>query len=244
MATTVQRPLSRDAAVLAGPALAIIASWLLSLGGSGPNDVVSLANTTLFMTAITLAAAVIDWRAGISTSVIGAIALNYFHTEPYRTLRITDRQDLLTVGLLAALGLIASAAAASRTRVAMRRVAIQQSEISRDQLLAQDRNGIASAQLWNTASIAIVGGLASTKAAVVAKLPSDMARISRNVEGNHRDDIVTLPRNGAAIELHVADSKSSWLVVSPTNPDVISEVPRRTLAVLADATELCLDGPS
>ena len=44
-------------------------------------------------------------RAGVTTSVVAALAFNFFHTQPYYSLRISDRFDIITTVLLAVVGL-------------------------------------------------------------------------------------------------------------------------------------------
>ncbi len=241
MDATVHRPLHQDITVVVGPFVAVIAAWLLSLGRSGPNGAVSLANTTLIITAITLAAAVIDWRAGVATSVVAAISLNYFHTQPYRTLRITDRQDLLSVGLLAVVGLTASTVAAGRTQIAMRRASVELTHTTGGSALAQAAAGAASTRIWNSASNAIGSGLSTTTAIVEQRRPLDLPTISRDITGAHRLEVVAIPRTGAAVPLELVDGKRAWLVIRPNNPDVASQVDRRSLVLFAEAIEFCSD---
>jgi hypothetical protein len=44
--------------------------------------------------------------AGIATGAVAALSYNFFHTEPRHSLRITDARDVLTVVLLALVGLV------------------------------------------------------------------------------------------------------------------------------------------
>ena len=43
--------------------------------------------------------------AGVTTSVVAALAFNFFHTQPYYSLRISDRFDIITTVLLVVVGL-------------------------------------------------------------------------------------------------------------------------------------------
>ena len=54
--------------------------------------------------------------SGILTAVTAAMAFNYFHTEPFHSLRINGAQAIVTVLLLALLGLVMSEISAWRRR--------------------------------------------------------------------------------------------------------------------------------
>ena len=244
METARTRPIVLTLAIVGGPLVAVLASWLLSIGGSGPNGPLSLANTTLIMVFITLVAAVVDWRAGIATSIVASIALNYFHTAPYRTLRITDRQDLLSVFLLAAVGLTVSAAAAARTRTTIRRVSSRELSASGSRVSDLLAAGDVSAHVWDTASDGIRAGLATTTVRLTDRSGDELPTISRKLGKVGGEDRVTIPRAGGLIPLDSAVRPRSWLLVSPIDRDTVTEVERRSLVLLADAVEhvLAADG--
>ena len=103
------------AANLIGPPAAVLAAWLMSQSKSGDGGLTQ-ANVALVMAALTVLFALVDWLAGLTTSVAAALALNYYHTEPFHTLRVTDSRDVLSIVLLLVLGLTVSAATAFRVR--------------------------------------------------------------------------------------------------------------------------------
>ena len=100
---------------IVGPFAAVLAAWLMSLGDDGGAGMTQ-ANVALVMAVVTVLFALLDWMAGLTTSVAAALALNYYHTEPFHTLRVTDSRDTLSIGLLLTLGLTVSAATAFRVR--------------------------------------------------------------------------------------------------------------------------------
>src|SRR3954453_14760957 len=105
------------AANIIGPPAAILAAWLMTLGNNNNGDGgLTPANVALVMAVVTVLFALVDWLAGITTSVAAALAMNYYHPEPFHTLRVTDSRDVLSIGLLLALGLTVSAATAFRVR--------------------------------------------------------------------------------------------------------------------------------
>jgi Domain of unknown function (DUF4118) len=74
-------------------------------------------NVALILVGLIVAAAAIGGRlAGIVTAVAAALSYNFFHTEPHQTLRIDDRQDILTFILLPVVGVAVGELAVLRTR--------------------------------------------------------------------------------------------------------------------------------
>jgi K+-sensing histidine kinase KdpD len=62
-------------------------------------------NVALVLVGIVVAAAALAGRvAGVTTALAAAVSYNFFHTEPYRTLRIDDREDIITVALIVIVG--------------------------------------------------------------------------------------------------------------------------------------------
>jgi K+-sensing histidine kinase KdpD len=80
-------------AVLVGGLLAPLRDWL------GP------ANVALVLALVVVAAAVFGGRvAGGVTSIAAALSFDYFHTQPYYSLRINDREDVIAAVLLLVMG--------------------------------------------------------------------------------------------------------------------------------------------
>ncbi len=63
-------------------------------------------NVALILVLVVVAAATFGGRtAGAVTSIVSALAFNYFQTEPFYTLRISDRDDIVSAVLLLVVGL-------------------------------------------------------------------------------------------------------------------------------------------
>ena len=54
--------------------------------------------------------------AGFTAAAVAAISFNFFHTQPYLTLRIKEGQDVVTVLLLLVVGLVVGELALLRRR--------------------------------------------------------------------------------------------------------------------------------
>ena len=111
MKTTTQQAAERAAPVL-GPLLAIAVAWAT---GTVSGDM-SVANAALALAFVCVAAALVRPLAGFVTSAVAALALNYFHTIPIHSLRMTEADEIVTVVLLVLLGSAVSVATTLRVR--------------------------------------------------------------------------------------------------------------------------------
>jgi hypothetical protein len=63
------------------------------------------ANVALLLTALVVLAGLVGGRlAGGLAGVVAALSFNFFHTKPYLTLRVSDVHDVVTIFLIAAIG--------------------------------------------------------------------------------------------------------------------------------------------
>jgi hypothetical protein len=97
------------------PLLAVLISW----STSSIRESIGVANVALVLAIITTCAALLRWEAGILTSLVAASTLNFFHTQPIRSFRITSGADLMMITLLMLIGLGVSFLTASRVRKAV-----------------------------------------------------------------------------------------------------------------------------
>ena len=231
----------RSITLVAGPLLALLVAWLLSVPSDGDGDGVTLANVALVVAVVTVGVAVVDWVAGVVTSVVAALALNYFHTEPFRTLRIDDRRDVYSVLLLGALGLAVSAVTAARVRsevrgATRRRAAVAGAELTA--LLAEDRPVPAT---WSAAISAAANDLDLLEVRIATGTPAQLPIVGRH--DADRDDAgadLTIPAVGAALRLRAAHPEGRWLVLTPRAGHAPLTVDRRAVLSFADTVELAL----
>lgn len=234
------RSLVRQLAVLGGPPLALLVAWLLSLPDDRGQAGVTLANVALIMAVVTVAVAVVDWLAGALTSVIAALALNYFHTEPYRTLRIDDRRDVLSVLLLGALGLAVSAVTAVRVRNEVRGVTRERAAEAGAQLAELLTTDQAVPGTWAAAIIAASNDLGLLNAHVTTSTPGQLPVIGRRFADGD-DTTVTIPAAGAALRLQHRHPEGRWLVLTPRSGHAPLVVDRRAVLSFAETVELALE---
>jgi len=99
-------------ALALGPAAAIATAGLL---GSIRDDV-GVTNVALILSFIVVIAALMGRAAGVVTAIVAGLSLNFFHTEPFHSLRISSGRDVATVLLLTGLGILVSEMSAWRRR--------------------------------------------------------------------------------------------------------------------------------
>jgi Domain of unknown function (DUF4118) len=100
-------------AIVVGPAAALTAAGLFS----NVRDDVGTTNVALILATVVVLAAIAGRAAGVVTALFAAASYNFFHTQPYHSLRIHDGKDVATVVLLVAIGLIISGVGAWRRRL-------------------------------------------------------------------------------------------------------------------------------
>ena len=110
--TSKQVIILEKAAVILFPVIAVIISW----STASVRESIGVANVALVLAIVTTCAALLRWEAGILTSLFAASTLNFFHTEPVRSFRITSQADLVMITLLMLIGLGVSSITASRVR--------------------------------------------------------------------------------------------------------------------------------
>jgi len=132
-----------------------------------------------------------------------ALALNYFHTTPVHSLRMTEPGEILTVVLLVLLGSLVSIATTMRVRS---KVAFHRT----DESLAATQNlhdllahGGALPAAWLTAVQSLSGQAGSIDVSLQASAPYDMPVVGRRPStgaGSDGDSLV-IPETGAALIL-------------------------------------------
>ena len=89
----------------------------------------SINVSLLLVVVVVITAALADRTAAAVTALAAALAYYFFHTRPYYTLRVTDRVDVATIGLLVVVGLVcaqvSSVARRSATRASERAADLQ-----------------------------------------------------------------------------------------------------------------------
>jgi Domain of unknown function (DUF4118) len=227
--------MKRIVSVIGFPILAVV----VALATSSLTESLEVANASLLLALVIASAALVDWIAGVATAIVGAVTLNYFHTEPVHSLRITSGSDVVAVVLLAALGIVISAATVFRVS---ERVRQYHASLSREVGLGITRDQPAPA-LWRTAIDGEAAELAGLTARLVPagsqRLPVIARHDTRPDETSSNHQIVRIPASGAVVVLR--DPRLGHdLVLSPRDGQTATDARRSVIFMFADTVELSL----
>lgn len=235
-----QRPTPIDrfrlALTIAGPLVVIGIAW----ASTGVRDTMEIANVALVSAVITVAVATLSWKAGVTTSIAAALSLNYFHTEPVHSLRITSQSDLVAVVLLASIGIAVSVATALRIRLFAREHSAITASEHRSLLATASAADRSVAVVWVEAVKAACAGMSLVDCRIEPAGASKLPLIAR--QRMHPDDPTTfvLPEGGAVVAF--AEPRATAQLTITPRPGIGSVVlERRVVFAFADQLELALN---
>ena len=220
----------------AGPVAVVAIAWATT----NVRDTMEIANVALVLAAVTVGVALVGWRGGLVTSAAAALSLNYFHTEPAHSLRITDRSDLIAVLLLAVLGFAVSTATALRVRALTKATHEQIAHDSKAELRQSLTTGRAVSQVWEQAIRASCAELALVDCRLEIDDTSSLPEISRHRSNTAARSTFVLPETGAAVSF-VDPRLASRVVFTPRHGVGPLELDRQTVTTFVDQLELALD---
>ncbi|NBN89205.1 MAG: DUF4118 domain-containing protein [Actinobacteria bacterium] len=219
-----------------------VSAFVVALTTSSVRDSMEIANVALLLAAIIVGSALIDWTAGLTTALVGAVSLNYFHTEPVHSLRITATSDVIAVALLGFLGVAVSAGTALRVSERVRRYHASLA-LSGAEALTRPQP---APTMWHAAVDAESAELAMLSARLVPSGTERLPVIARHAAGpddrTSPQGTVRIPAGGAVVVLRDPRLHRD-LVLSPRDAGTTLEVRRAAIFMLADNVELSLSQP-
>jgi hypothetical protein len=234
------RPMpSRRALAALGPVVVFAIAW----ASTAAHSTMAVANVALVLAIVTVGVAMVTWAGGLVTSAVAALSLNYFHTEPVHSLRITESDDLLAVFLLAALGVTVSAITALRVRSAARDHHQTVAAGVRGELAAASLDSRPVATVWAEAVRASCAGLALVDCRVEATGATTLPAVSRQRAGvDQESTMFVLPEGGAVMTFR--DPRLGQVVLAPRQGMGALELDRRAVTAFVDQLELALTSAS
>jgi K+-sensing histidine kinase KdpD len=155
-------------------------------------DVIDNTNVALILVIFVVAAASVGGRlAGVTAAIVAALSFNFFHTQPYLTLRIRDQDDIITVVLLLVVGLVVGELALWRRRSRGEAIVQAAGAHRLETVVAALAEGASIDETWRNVQQALVGELG--------------AREARFAPGAGAADLPLLTRSG-----RVVPSLSRW----------------------------------
>jgi len=219
-----------------------IVAFVIGAATSSIRDQVGASNVGIALALVVALAALTGRGAGLTTAVTAALTFNFFHTQPYHSLRIREPHDVAIVALLAVLGLVISDITAWRRRreaIAHRHDRAAEAPDTIGALLAETHS---VAQVWPTVVNAILDQLSQADCHLELTQPTGVPLISR-AAGRRRDsgeDSFVLPAKGAAITVQHGDTVIGYLVVLPKPGNTSLTIERRTILAFADHLAIAL----
>ena len=236
--TTSERPRTELhlPAVVGGP----LASLVLVLATSTFSNSTAVANVALCLALLTTFVSSISWQGGITTSITAAACLNFFHTEPVHSLKVTSGSDLLMIALLMCIGLSTSYLTARRTRLALitqqRATALA---LTMDLLQPQTQTSLL--EMWHR-TVAINGSeIALLDVRLDDSTSSNTPVIARSRHSAVENETLILPETGAAVRF-LDPRHSLQILLIPQKGFGALTVPRNVIFNFVDQVELALTG--
>lgn len=223
----------------------VVCAVALSAVTAGLADSTAVTETALLLAIVVCVTSVVWWPAGAATSLAAGLALNWVHTEPRHSFRISSTGDLVVVGLLTLLG--PGVALLVRTREsAGRQAALGDVESTGTAALTDaERTAVPALGLWHGTLDAVGSPLLDVEARLAAAddpVAADLPVIARGARLAGQPDgvpAVLLPRTGAV--MHFADPRlDRILVLTPRAGTTTAEIDRATLFSFRDHVEATL----
>lgn len=202
-----------------------------------------LVDVALVLAVVNVCVALVSWSSGLVTSVAAGLALDYFHTEPLHSLRITSASDIMAVVLLGALGVSVSSASALRLR-ALARVRLDHISIDArsalDSSMASNRN---ASEMWLDSVRASSSRLSLVDCRVLRgagdiRLPTIVRHRSGIDKG---PEVFLLPEVGALMAF--ADPRRGQVLLKPRPGLGAVDLDRRVVTAFVDQLDLATLAP-
>jgi K+-sensing histidine kinase KdpD len=228
-------------AIALGPLAAVSVAGLLA----PVRDNVGATNVALILAMIVVLAGVAGRMAGVLTALVAAVGYNFFHTEPYHSLRISSTKDVVTVLLLAALGLVVGEVSAWRRRAQRKSRRHLQSARALETTSAMLAAGSEVDEIWTTIRDALMSELDLADCRFEPGTTTEMPLLRRSgalvAPSMHlAKDGFTLPDQGVAIAVIAADRTLGHIILLPRAGSGSSLERRRVAVALADQYAVAL----
>ena len=236
--TTAEHPRSdlSLAAIIGGP----VAALAIVLATSAFSNSTAVANVALCLALLTTFVSSVSWQGGITTSITAAACLNFFHTEPVHSLKVTSGSDLLMISLLMALGFSTSYLTVRRTRQTLMSHQRDNAQSLAIDLLKPDLQ-TSLISMWHHAVSINSSEIALLDVRLDDALSSQSPVVARSRHAASEADEVVLPETGAAVRF-LDPRHSMQLLLIPQKGFGAITVPRHVLFNFADQVELALTG--
>lgn len=242
---------NRNSAATAATAVGVIASIFVAGLLESARNGIGPTNVAVILTFVVVAASSMGDRiTGLAVGVVAALSYNFFHTQPYRTLRISSGKDILTVCLLAVTGIFVGQLTAIRHRMTDQAVS-QAAELRRlHRIVSMVGSGAPLVEVWTAVRAALVADLGVREVhfepvgdgfTANAALPS--ISVNGTIEGaslTFEHPGFTLPAEGVTVQVAIGTQLLGRLVLTPGKNVGTTGEQRRTAVALAQQLAIAL----
>lgn len=232
-------------------AFGMIASIFLAGLLESVRDNIGATNVAVLLTFVVVATSSMGDRiTGFVVGIVAALSYNFFHTQPYRTLRISSGKDVLTVCLLTVTGIFVGQLTAIRHRMTDQAVS-QTAELRRlHRVISMVGSGAPLNDVWSAVRAALVADLGVTDVqfepagvgpTANAALPS--ISVNGTIEGaslTFEHPGFTLPAEGVTVPVAIGTTMLGRLVLTPGKHVGTTGEQRRTAVALAQQLAIAL----
>ena len=206
-------------------------------------DSIGQTNVALLLVVVIVAAASIGGHtAGLVASLVAALSFNFWHTQPYGTLRVADSQDVERIVLLFVVGVIVGELTLVRERLredVRERQQLIDGLVRLTELVAQ---GAPRGTVWEEVRSALCEGLSAedvrfepfgTEAPPLPRITVASPVPRRSIQ-RFRDRGFELPPEGAEVVVQYGGDVLGRLVVVPARAVGVRILERQVAVAIAD----------
>lgn len=224
-------------ALFGGP----VVVFVIGASTSSVRDEVGASNIGIALAIVVVLAALVSRGAGLATAGGAAITFNFFHTEPYHSLRVHSARDVTIVALLAGLGMVVTDISGwirRRDLIAARHRIATDAPTQIEALLSTCRP---VSEVWPSTVESIMDQLTLAECRFDRNEMTGLPLISRVVsKGDDGDDGFVLPSSGASVSVVADEITLGHLLVVPRRGISSLWVERRVVIALADHVAIAL----
>jgi K+-sensing histidine kinase KdpD len=204
-------------------------------------DGLSIANTALILAIVTTAIGSLNPLSGILTSFTAGAFLNYFHTDPVNSFRMSSTNDILMISLFTALGLGVSIITSFRMRHNIIATNRDSMHIQQEATMTAASSSQHATQFWQSFIEHIDPNLSFLDVCCTTRPKEELPTIARRTSVSTDSSTVLIPECGAVVEFQ--DPRiSKVLILKPVKGFAPLEVSRAAIFALSSDVELSLQG--
>ena len=194
-----------------------------------------LGALSLFLLAVVAAAVIGGIWAGVGSSVLGFLALNWFFTEPLHTLRVDDRDDVVAIVTFLVVALVVGSVVARAVEESVRAGRREREARLLNLFATKALSGQPLEQVLNDLATALIDALRLSTCAINARVGSQPIEIRHSAPGH-------APGAATAVKIGSGDERYGTLTAArPADGEGLSSEDVRLLESAARQMAVILD---